>query len=166
MRPSRTPRQAVIFPREVLTRLWIARSSKLPRETGGFLIGMRREPHIEITGSTLEGVSDRSTPFSFERIDEHHGRAVDAAWRAGNERVTMVGDWHSHPYGDGRPSNTDRKAWRSLCANSAADCVGLILGGTAIPRLFLVRNKGLFGQVKECRLVADEGEDLVFGVDP
>jgi integrative and conjugative element protein (TIGR02256 family) len=124
---------------------------------------MRRGPHFEITEATHEGDDDVATAHSFERADARHARAINAAWQATKHRVSVIGDWHSHPYGDGRPSGMDREAWRTLCNAAAADCIGIILGGTLLPRVFLVRRRSFVGKIVECTLLANEDEDLVFG---
>jgi integrative and conjugative element protein (TIGR02256 family) len=164
LRPGDDDGRLVVFPRLVLGRLQSARVAKLPLETGGFLIGMRRGSHSEITDATHQGMDDFATPHSFERADVSHERAIDGAWRATDHRVSVVGDWHSHPYGDGSPSGMDRRAWRTLCDAGDADCVGVILGGTLLPRVFLERRKVTFGRVVECSLMSDEADDLVFGL--
>jgi integrative and conjugative element protein (TIGR02256 family) len=125
-------------------------------------MGMRRGAHIEITDATFQGQNDVATPSSFERLDERHASEIFTTWEAEHHRVALVGDWHSHPIGDGSPSGTDRRAWRKLIECSKTACVGLILGASSSPRVFLVRRVISFPEVVECKLISREADDLVF----
>lgn len=127
-------------------------------------MGMRRGAHLEITDATFQGQKDVATPSSFERLDEQHRREITTAWEVEKHRVTIVGDWHSHPSGDGAPSGTDRQAWRKLADFAKADCVGVILGALNSPRVFVVRRKTPLPEIAECRLFSEEPDDLVFAL--
>jgi integrative and conjugative element protein (TIGR02256 family) len=133
----------------------------LPCETGGFLMGLRRGQHFEITGATYPGAKDVSTPYSFSRLDEHHAQDIHDAWKSNESFVTLIGDWHSHPTGSGSPSSKDRRAWRSLLSNGLVDCIGIILGDMPVPRFFYICH-GYTGTKKiEWSLRAHDENDLV-----
>jgi len=157
------PTHGIILPHRILAKMQAERAVNLPKETGGFLIGASRGPHIEITDATLQGADDIATAFSFERADKRHESAIGAAWQEGSQQISVVGDWHSHPFGDGSPSGMDRRAWRTLSDANGMDCVGLILAGALLPRVFLLRRRAFHPKIMECALLADEGDDLVFG---
>jgi integrative and conjugative element protein (TIGR02256 family) len=163
LQPGALPARGVILPRQVLSKLRDARKAALPRETGGFLIGLRRGPHIDITAPTMQGPEDVATQVSFDRADGSHAEAVEAAWSESKGEASLVGDWHSHPAGDGFPSGTDRQAWRKLSASIKADCVGLVLGDPELPRVFFVRRNFPLPEIEELPLLVTEGEDLLFG---
>jgi len=141
----------------------VARAASLPLETGGFLLGMRRGPYLEITGATFQGPQDVATTHSFERRDGAHAKEVETAWSAEEHLITMVGDWHSHPSGDASPSGTDRQAWRKLSETARADFVGIILGPHEMPRVFLIGSQRPIAVVIECPPLAEEEDDFVFG---
>jgi hypothetical protein len=77
--------------------------------------------------------------------------------RDGADRVCRVGDWHSHPGYDARPSDGDLDAWQScfVCANEDRGVgyyVGLIATSNrdGFPRMRLaayVLSYGQFGRV-------------------
>ena len=138
------------------------RIEKLPHETGGFLLGMRRGPHIEITGATVEGPDDYATKYSFERRDEVHGRTAVTAWEAAGGTVGLVGDWHSHPFGPPTPSGTDRSAWRKLGASIGCSAVGIILA-EGEPGVFLAPRRWSIVGALRCRVVEEDNQELVFG---
>jgi len=163
LQASMIPNRAIILPHRLVAKMQIERAGNLPKETGGFLIGARRGPHIEITDLTLQARKDIATTSSFERADNRHEASIGAAWREAEHRLSVIGDWHSHPFGNGNPSGADRSAWRTLSDANDADCVGLILASALLPRVFLVSRKSRQRNVVECVLVADESEDLVFG---
>ena len=51
----------LLLPKWILSTIHTQREQHLPRETGGFLIGERRGPHIEITDLTQQGNGDVAT---------------------------------------------------------------------------------------------------------
>lgn len=143
----------------------LERSRHLPLETGGFLLGLRRGDHIEITDVTTQGSADIAGPMSFERADLSHARIAQAAWESRGRVTAIVGDWHSHPSGRPVPSGIDRKAWRTLTKSLEAPAVGIILADRNAAGLFVSRPGWPFGQVRRCRLLEETDEDLVFAPD-
>ncbi len=81
-----------------------------PDETGGILVGVRARRTVWIT-SAIELRGNRG-PGHFEIPRGATTPAVREA-REGDGRVGYLGEWHSHPRGDG-PSQTDRTVMRSL----------------------------------------------------
>ena len=96
-------------------------------ECGGILIGSYRGPHIEIIDCTEPGPADLTTRSSFTRRDEQHQEAATAAWHKSNHIATYVGEWHSHPLGQPRPSGIDRRVWRTVVAHLKTPCVFVIV---------------------------------------
>ena len=154
----------VLLPRHVVQRTHKRRSERLPKETGGFLLGFRRDLHIEITGLTEQGPGDVATGDTFERRCPSHRERIHAAWRASGQFESLVGDWHSHPVGDGEPSGLDRSAWRTLVRTSRQQMIGLIAAEVQKPRLFLTPGSWLgSGRSRELSLVEESVDVLVFG---
>lgn len=155
----------LILPRHIIAEIQAERVKQLPRETGGFLIGLRRGPHIEVTDLTRQGPLDVATARSFTRSDPKHAREISSAWKASGALASIVGDWHSHPYGSAAPSPTDRKAWRTLARAVHRPVIGVIEAGEGMPGIYLVAKHGFnFGT----RLhVKEEGEGfLAFSTSP
>lgn len=152
----------VVVPQAIVLRISAQRQRFLPAETGGFLLGMRRGRHLEVTDMTEQKPLDSATRFSFERRDPAHARQIEGEWRQSNALVSVIGDWHTHPFGPGDASGTDRKAWRVLARTARQPIIGLIDAGTPLPTLFWTRNAALLGSTKKLTLTAVEGEDLAF----
>lgn len=152
---------AILLPRRVLNLIQGQRADRLPNETGGFLLGMRRGHHIEITEATVQSPDDHATPFSFERRDAQHRQRAVAVWEAANGEVGLVGDWHTHPFGPACPSRTDRAAWRALVANTRNEAVGVILAEGA-PGVFLAPRGWSLSGAQLCTLVEEGPDELIF----
>src|SRR5690349_5610152 len=120
--------KGVLLPKTLLARLLEERQRFLPNETGGYLLGLKRRSHIEITDATFQADGDIASPTSFERADRSHFETAVTAWKADEGKTGYVGDWHSHPVGSGTPSGIDRATWASLQRHADTDIVGLILG--------------------------------------
>jgi integrative and conjugative element protein (TIGR02256 family) len=127
-------------------------------------MGLRRGEHFEITAVTYPGPKDLSTPYSFSRLDEHHANDIQSAWVSNESFVTLIGDWHSHPTGDGSPSSKDRRAWRSLLNSGLPDCIGIILGETEMPRFFHAAYGYVGTKITEWSLRVHDENDLVFSI--
>jgi integrative and conjugative element protein (TIGR02256 family) len=141
-------RPTIVLPGGLIDDLNARRLSRLPRETGGFLLGERRGHHLDVTGATDQAPEDVATTASFERRDPAHGDAAIAEWNSSGGLISIVGDWHSHPHGPPEHSSTDKKAWRQLCRVTGGGCIGIILGdreagvyliGTSLLRTHIVR---------------------------
>lgn len=151
----------ILLPTKVLRMIQGERARYLPKETGGFLIGIRRGPHIEVTSLTLQGPHDRATGTSFERRCSSHRERIHAAWRSSNSLETLVGDWHSHPHGSADASGIDRSAWRTLVQASKRVVIGLVDAGAPMPKLY-VADESQQPFAIECPVAERDGDHLVF----
>lgn len=151
----------VLVPQHVLGTIRLERSNHLPRETGGFLIGLRRGDHIEVTDLTRQADGDIATSFSFERASASHRHAILAAWRRSGELESLVGDWHSHPDGARHASATDHRSWSKLVKVTGQPVVGLIDCGAVLPFAFSSAGRWL-NKVTELEKIEDAGDFVVF----
>ena len=87
-------------------------------ETGGILMGCYRGDDLEVTSRTRPGPTDRSSLFSFIRVDRSHQTTAMSAWSATRGTHTWVGEWHTHPHGGVSPSSTDLSSWSRLSRNT------------------------------------------------
>jgi len=127
-------------------------------------MGLRRGEHFEVTAATYPGAKDISTPYSFSRLDERHAQDIQNAWESHESFVTLIGDWHSHPTGNGSPSSKDRRSWRSLLNSGLVDCIGIILGDTEVPRFFYTSHGYAGIKQIEWSLRAHDENDLVLSI--
>lgn len=154
-----TPAPIVLVPKPIAARIAALRMRHLPAETGGFLIGLRRLNHIEVTDLTEQQPGDRASPISFLRNGKGHAASITRSWRNSGKTLTVVGDWHSHPIGDATPSHLDQNAWRALAHALHRPVVGLIAGPQQM-RLF--RTEPTVGLDVELSRIQDDLSDLAF----
>lgn len=115
-------------------RLRVMRTTNLPNETGGVLLGYHDlNIHAIVIVDTLSAPPDsRSAPGSFERGIEGLAEAIKEASRRTADVVGYVGEWHSHPPGyPAVPSRDDVVQLIHLALGMADDglpAVQLIVG--------------------------------------
>ena len=80
-------------------------------EHGGILLGAYRKEGLEVVGLTEAAPADERALTRFVRQDPAHQAAATAAWKESGGHLTMVGAWHTHPFGEPEPSPTDRGTW-------------------------------------------------------
>lgn len=139
----------LIVPKWIKTTIHLQREQHLPCETGGFLIGERRGPHIQVTGLTQQGSGDIATSTSFERNCPSHRDTIHRAWRCSDGMQSLVGDWHSHPLGSATASSTDVSAWRTLARTARKPIIGLIDAGGLPNIYFAAENRRPFATLLE-----------------
>lgn len=150
----------VVLPRRIVRQMRLARTKALPFETGGFVIGLRRGPHIEIVEATPQGPNDVATRTSFERRCGSHEKQIHARWRRSDGTETLVGDWHAHPVRGTGASSVDGSAWRALVKAVRLPVLGIIDVGWDRPHVFLKADR--ITPERELILIEDDGVDLAF----
>lgn len=129
---------SVVWDEGVLDKLRWLRGEKLPRETGGALLGCwdlsRQILYIvDITGAPEDSI-ERAT--SFIRGSKELTRWIADISRITGRSVEYVGEWHSHPNGySANPSNDDRKVFRWIDERLSIDGLPpamLIVGETEL----------------------------------
>ncbi len=80
-----------------------------PLETGGMLVGWRVGTEIVVTGVIAAGPHARHERNSFEADGAWQQQQLEDTYRKSGRTVTFLGDWHSHPRGQPRPSPRDRE---------------------------------------------------------
>jgi integrative and conjugative element protein (TIGR02256 family) len=126
--------KVVQIPRTLYQAIFAAADEAKPRETGGVLMGTHTEggKSSQVTELVSGGPNAIATPSSFDPDQEFQQAAVDRLFLEHCGSLNYLGDWHSHPRGDPYPSQTDRKALRSIRASADARCpepIMLICGG-------------------------------------
>ncbi len=86
------------------------------RETGGILLGHGPDHsgRIRITEAGRPGPLAVRREDYFLRDLEHARALAAAAWA--RERALWIGEWHTHPHGDPRPSSRDLETYAHLLA--------------------------------------------------
>jgi integrative and conjugative element protein (TIGR02256 family) len=128
----------VVWDEGILDKLRWLRGEKLPRETGGALLGSwdlsRQILYIvDITGAPQDSI-ERAT--SFIRGSKDLTRWIAETLRITGRSVEYVGEWHSHPNGyPTSPSDDDRKVFRWIDEHLSIDGLPpamLIVGDTEL----------------------------------
>lgn len=98
-------------------------------EAGGILLGSRRGIHIHIVDATIPMSSDIRGRYSFDRISPEHRKHAQEMWKKSGQKVTHVGEWHTHPEKHPTPSIIDRIAMRRMARKyRPEEMVSIILG--------------------------------------
>ena len=87
-------------------------------EQGGILLGAYRKEGLEVVGLTEAAPADERALTRFVRQDPAHQAAATAAWRQSGGQLTMIGEWHTHPFGEPEPSSTDLGTWGAAVRRS------------------------------------------------
>lgn len=99
------------------------------KEAGGILMGMRRGRHLEVTFATTPKRDDKRTRTGFERVSSFHQKFAIRAWQRLGRKLDYLGEWHTHPEHQPRPSTIDTDEWAKLLLRSnKRQLLFLILG--------------------------------------
>jgi integrative and conjugative element protein (TIGR02256 family) len=111
------------------------------REAGGLLLGLRRDPHLEITVITLPSPHDLRQRHRFVRQCDSHQRRATAAWQSSGGLIDYVGEWHTHPEAIPSPSGTDYKSLLMRSKQHRSETlVEIIIGWEHITAAMVVAN--------------------------
>jgi hypothetical protein len=89
----------ITYDDDLLSELARLRASRLPRETGGVLLGVAdmSRKSIHVAHALPEPEDSRGSPEGFERGVVGLTAAVSAAVETSLHQLSYVGEWHSHP---------------------------------------------------------------------
>ena len=97
-------------------------------ESGGILLGFRRERHLHVTDATVPLGTDSRSRTHFYRSAEPHRQAAHARWQESGGIIDYVGEWHTHPELNPSPSTIDRRGWELICSSRKAPMLFIIAG--------------------------------------
>ena len=86
-------------------------------EAGGLLLGSVHGSHMLIEQATVPTVWDKRFRNLFERMPFGHEAIALARWTASRGTIRYLGEWHTHPEDNPKPSALDRSEWRRLAAS-------------------------------------------------
>ncbi|MGD0958290.1 MAG: Mov34/MPN/PAD-1 family protein [Methylomonas sp.] len=102
-------------------------SPKKP-ESGGILLGYRRESHLHVIDATSPQPFDKRSRFNFFRKDRKHQDFAIKKWLSSRETIDYVGEWHTHPENSPNPSALDVSEWRKIIEVRQNSMIFLIVG--------------------------------------
>lgn len=134
----------VLFDRTVFETITkAARLSGHVNEVGGLLLGFHRGHHLHVKFATVPALGDISEKFRFVRRSLSHQVFAYRAWITSGFRCGWIGEWHTHPEDDPRPSHVDLTTWRDQVVKNKKHMAYLIVGtstewvGILEPKSFL-----------------------------
>lgn len=115
-----------------IKKVFAARASKLPNETGGVLLGsydMQRKI-IYLVDTIPSPPDSQEWPTMYIRGYEGLGQELDRVARITANQLTYAGEWHSHPADvECKPSRDDQKAF---------ECLSEVMELDGLPPLMLI----------------------------
>jgi integrative and conjugative element protein (TIGR02256 family) len=98
-------------------------STYAPLETGGVLLGWRdkRSRHVVVAELVAAGPGARRETHRFDPDGPWQRERIAERYEASGRTLRYLGDWHSHPKGNG-PSGLDRSTARRIAAAPRAAC--------------------------------------------
>lgn len=89
-------------------------------EAGGLLLGrfFDSETDVIVDEATRPMRKDRRSRFAFWRPRSSAQKTVNLAWRRSEGTRNFLGEWHTHPEGQPRPSDQDTQNWRRIAAEA------------------------------------------------
>lgn len=78
-------------------------------ESGGIVLGQINGDTIYINRASTPNVYDKSNRFRFEREKNAAQIIVDYEYFNSDQKITYLGEWHTHPEKTPTPSSQDRK---------------------------------------------------------
>ncbi|MDK8181709.1 Mov34/MPN/PAD-1 family protein [Paenibacillus sp. UMB4589-SE434] len=116
-------------------------------EAGGILLGrLYGNEKVVIEQVSVPSRVDKSGRFFFDRNVKKAQQLVNQAWEDSNGEIRYLGEWHTHPESDPKPSSVDRKLLRDMLKDTKMDIDYLFLIIVGIERLYVAsqhRGKGL-----------------------
>jgi integrative and conjugative element protein (TIGR02256 family) len=126
---TNSPYSCIVFSSKVLKKLQVIVDKKIDIcESGGLLLGFIRENHFDVRMITVPYKKDYTSRYSFIRNDERHLNIFQAIRLRINKNLTYIGEWHTHPEDNPRPSSIDLNEWKSIKSTRLYPLVFMILG--------------------------------------
>lgn len=125
--PIRSQSRILIEP-EVLNGLRAFRQASADDEAGGILLGYHRPPHLHIVEYTAPAAGDKRSRYQFDRCDPFHRDYAIRRWKASRNKLDCLGEWHTHPETDPRPSGIDTAEWLRVLSETRRTRIFIIVG--------------------------------------
>ncbi|MEQ9519152.1 MAG: Mov34/MPN/PAD-1 family protein, partial [Parvibaculum sp.] len=110
----------LLLPNDVMNRMRRHMFYAARREIGGVLMAEEvGDQHFRIVDFSVD--TESGTASHFERVADQHDQALEAFFEDTNadyHRFNYLGEWHTHPSFDVRPSMTDVHAMQGLVDGS------------------------------------------------
>lgn len=144
----------IVWDEAVVEKLMWLRGEKLPKETGGALLGCwdlsRQVLYIvDVTGAPQDSIE---RPTAFIRGSKDLSTWIDAISRITGNAVEYVGEWHSHPDGfSTHPSDDDRQVFKWINEHLSIDGLPAVMLIVGRAELRWISSAGGDGDVWNCQ---------------
>lgn len=147
----------VIFPINVWKKMLKLCAKGYPDECGGILIGqynndLKKAKIKEIMISN----NSKGAKMSFLREANEANNLLKRLWRLASGTKYFIGEWHSHPNGNGVPSDTDDNAMYRIAKSKKCSC--------RRPILIIISGGPRVWQANRCWIYLEEGVRLELNI--
>ena len=117
----------LIIPHNILRKLYLFIQDKGQNESGGILMGYIANDgyRMKIHSITTPSKFDKATRTSFLRDKDRAQEIADSVFEKTQGMVVYVGEWHTHPEDNPRPSGQDKKMIKEQFQNEI--CAPIII---------------------------------------
>lgn len=100
-----------------------AQVEKSQPEAGGILLGrlLLNTTDVVVDEITTPQPTDQCSRFMFRRLGQGHQQILDDRWKQSGGTCNYLGEWHTHPEPEPRPSGRDTRSWRDQVKLSPPD---------------------------------------------
>lgn len=126
--PLRSGGLVLLEPEVVAVFLRHRQDAPTKLEAGGILLGHRRGPHLHVVEATEPTKHDKRARTRFDRAPTIHRDLALDRWGRSGHIVDYLGEWHTHPEEDPRPSSIDLDAWRAIYGHRSVPMIFIIVG--------------------------------------
>lgn len=123
-------KKTLIIPQHVLTFMQSEVSHNPSIETGGVLAGYTdNNGNVIVTHASGPGPNAVRSTIRFEKDIDHCQRFLDELFISSSRKNVYVGEWHSHPSRDNRPSGLDIKSLSEISVekNYLTTCPAMVI---------------------------------------
>lgn len=120
----------LIEPRVIELVLGYCQHKSAKTESGGILLGYRRDHHLHIVAATTPQPDDQRMRFRFFHRDLNHQKIANQQWDLSGNTMDYLGEWHTHPEPEPIPSSLDMSEWQKICCVRKTSMAFLIVGWT------------------------------------
>jgi integrative and conjugative element protein (TIGR02256 family) len=144
---ERTPSGLLCISPTVLNELEKYRQhNRSAPEAGGIILGriFPTRGNVEVDAVTVPNSQDHGSRFRFTRARKPAQREIERAWVNSQGIQNYLGEWHTHPEDDPRPSSVDVDNWIRLAriAEFEQDALFFLIVGRVTIRAWEVKRGG------------------------
>lgn len=120
--------------RKIVNKLFSYTQTEGKNEMGGIILGMFNEKDniYVIDDVTKPNKEDISEPFCFIRKKNPAQAIINRKWKKSNGIINYMGEWHTHPCANPKPSSVDKELISVIISNRSCKykIVFMIIVGT------------------------------------